>query len=479
MRKIWRMPVRFTLALIMSAFISFAYADNQTPTVSPVYPEDSLPFTVEVVQSDFMLPTGVQSFASAMYEGKWLLITGRTTGLHGFDPVPTNFPPNKQSTLVFVIDPVFRRVWTRNLADPSSGLSQKQIDSLSVTNAQFFQKEKTLYITGGYGVDTATGAYNTKDTLTAIDLPGLMNWVMQQSAFDPATTHIRQISNSLFQITGGAMFQVDDESPMLIVFGQNFDGQYHGHSNGLYNMQIQRFNLLDDGQNLSVEVLDPLPATPDPNYRRRDLNIVPIMELRDYYAKPALMAYSGVFTLTGGAWTVPVTISPDGSSYMDDPSLPDTFKQSMNVYLSPTLGLYARKTRDMFTIVFGGITWGYFQDGKFLTDDEKPFTNQIITIKRDKHKQQSQYLMNASFPTILSEQSNPGNPLLFGASAAFFPNPDIECYPNSVAKFDHLPKEKTLLGYIVGGIQSTLPNTNFDSDSAASPYIFEVYITPK
>ena len=34
-----------------------------------------------------------------------------------------------------------------------------------------------------------------------------------------------------------------------------------------------------------------------------------------------------------------------------------------------------------------------------------------------------------------------------------------------------------MIGYIVGGIMSTLPNTNVRSDTAASPYIFKVTLT--
>jgi hypothetical protein len=35
-----------------------------------------------------------------------------------------------------------------------------------------------------------------------------------------------------------------------------------------------------------------------------------------------------------------------------------------------------------------------------------------------------------------------------------------------------------VVGFIVGGIQSTLPNTTAESDSAASPYIFTVTLVP-
>ena len=100
----------------------------------------------------------------------------------------------------------------------------------------------------------------------------------------------------------------------------------------------------------------------------------------------------------------------------------------------------------------------------------------------------SQCLMNGGYPVILSTASNPGNPLLFGAGATFIPAAGLPAYTNGVLKLDALQPAATasghhltksvLVGYIVGGIQSTLPNTNQESDSAASPYIFSVTLTP-
>ena len=44
--------------------------------------------------------------------------------------------------------------------------------------------------------------------------------------------------------------------------------------------------------------------------------------------------------------------------------------------------------------------------------------------------------------------------------------------------YDELGRAPVAVGYIVGGIQSTLPNTNTTSDSAASPYVFTVTLVP-
>ena len=91
------------------------------------------------------VPT-LQSFASGIYNGQWVLIAGRTNGLHGFsDDGLANFPPRYQNTDVWVIDPVSKETWSRSLDDTSSGLTSSEIDSLSSTNTESYQDGNTLY----------------------------------------------------------------------------------------------------------------------------------------------------------------------------------------------------------------------------------------------------------------------------------------------------------------------------------------------
>ena len=176
------------------------------------------------------------------------------------------------------------------------------------------------------------------------------------------------------------------------------------------------------------------------------------------------VALSGVFTLPGGAWTVPVSISPLGVPSMADPSLPGTFKQGMNNYVAPTLGLYST-SGNMYTVVMGGISFGYFAKGVFQTDVELPFINQVTTIRIDPQGVYTQYLMDAEYPLIRSTGSNPGNPLLFGAGAAFFPSTPLPMFDNGVVQLERLGTAPVVVGYIAGGIQSTVPNTAQRSDS--------------
>jgi hypothetical protein len=459
---------------ILLGGISTVCAQNQTPDVSPILPEDSLPLRISIEQADFSLPSGVQSYVAGTFGGRWLILAGRINGLHGFNNDNSNFPPNQQNSTVFVVDPVQKTVATRSLTAPGSGLTQSQVDLLSVTSAQSYQLGNTLYVTGGYGVDTATGNFSTKDALSAIDVPSLIQWVFNASPGDTAAQHIRQIRDPIFLVTGGEM-KLGAGGVTMLMFGQNFVGANVISANGTYMEQVSRFRIVDDGVSLSVVPLGPLPALPDPNYRRRDLNIVPL--IRDGN-DVGWVALSGVFTTANGVWTVPVDIATDGTPSMADPANPATFKQGMNGYASANFGAYSPSTRQMYTILLGGISFGYFANGAFVTDAELPFINQITTIRHGSDGSVSQYLMSSEYPFIASTGSNPGNQLLFGARAHLFADGRLPAFGNGVLDLDQLGgSQPRVLGYIVGGIMSTLPNTNTQSDSAASPYIFKVTLT--
>ncbi len=86
--------------------------------------------------------------------------------------------------------------------------------------------------------------------------------------------------------------------------------------------------------------------------------------------------------------------------------------------------------------------------------------------------------MDATYPVIPATFANQGNPLLFGASALFAPCLNLPLFSNDILSLDDL-KGKTLIGYIVGGIASSVPNTINQEDTIASNLIFNVFLTPK
>ena len=156
-----------TFLLIFFVAQATGFNINQTDTTSPVLVDVPLPFTITIETENYQVPGGIHSGAIGQYKSMVLYIAGRTNGLHGFNNDDFNFPPQQQNTSVIVIDLYKKAVYSRSLNDPSSGLTQEQIDTLSVTSPQYYQSHNTLYITGGYGVDTFSGDFSTKDTLSA------------------------------------------------------------------------------------------------------------------------------------------------------------------------------------------------------------------------------------------------------------------------------------------------------------------------
>ena len=454
--------------------VALAITDNQTDTLSPVLPQaGNVPFHVVISQANFQLPTGLHSGVVGVYQGLWIFIAGRTNGLHGFSG--TSFPAASENTSIYVVNPATGVVTSRALSDPSSGLTQDQIDSLSVTSPEGYQENNTLYMAGGYGYDTNATTYSTKPILTAIYLPGIVQWVTQPSNPNYSVIqNISQLTNPVFQIAGGKMHRLGNVTQL--VFGQNFPTSYTPISNGIYSEVIHQFQITNNNGKLAIDIYNSNPVTADPDFRRRDMNIVPALLNRNNLLQYGLVAYAGVFTTNGGVWTVPVVIDTAGNPTMADPTSASTFKQAMNQYACATASLYSRSTSSMYHILFGGNSYEYFVSGSPVDDQEIPFINQVTTIKMDTNGNFTQYLMGGEYPVILSTTSNPGNPLLFGSAAYFIPN-SVQRYPDNIINLDSITKP-TVIGYIVGGIASTLANTNVDADSFASPYVFTVTLIP-
>lgn len=500
-----------------------ASCTNQTDVTRPE-PGDALPYTISVEKADFCLPVGIQSFAFAVYNNEWLFISGRTEGLHDVNAETdesNSFPPKDQNRVVYVVDPIKKKSYSRSLNDPCAKLSQKQIDLLSVTNSLYSQTDdgKTLYLVGGYGINTKQTkimkkeVMETKQSLTAIDVRKLIAWVKR----DPCSRYARDCFRftdhpyPVLQLAGGKMVKGDTHGTYLLAFGQNFDGLYTIFTNGDYSMQVRKIEIEDNGCKLCVREPGRQPAA-IPEYRRRDLNVVPIVRKDGKCLKMSYVALSGVFTpqmvANPGAWTIPIEIEEDGSSHMLDPDDPKTLKQAMNNYDCATVGLYSKRKDSMYTLLFGGISASIIskqqlpdctknctaliseEGDEFITCCNLPFSNDITTIEINKERAYKQYL-TSKFPEI--KVRNPerffckGDPLpsdserifYFGSDAVFIPDPCLPAYENGVIEFDELKHGETFLGYIVGGIASTILDTNCVKATIASPYIFEVYITPK
>ena len=466
--------------------ITAAPSKDQTPTFSQVtnWSGDYDLTFAEYDMGTASVPT-LQSFASGIYNGQWVLIAGRTNGLHGFsDDGLANFPPRYQNTDVWVIDPVSKETWSRSLKDTSSGLSSSEIDSLSSTNTESYQNGDTLFIVGGYVYTNKN--FTTYNALSAIHLPTLVDWVKGTDETLHTNTIVQvageessdsSYDGGFFQVTGGGLEKTGDR--YQLVFGQKFEGPYaHGSTTfQVYTSQVRSFDIDYNfaAGTLSYSDIDIAPSGGDPSrFRRRDLNVFPILSPNDQGGTTqSTAALAGVFYNGVGVWTVPVEIGSDGIPTTENPTTePDVFRQAMNQYESGKIGLYSQNSGEMTQVLLGGISANTFDSvtEQLTYDENNGFHRQITAVLRDASgTYQQQYITD--FPDIYDGN---GKLLYFGANARFFPATHVPVLTDGIINMDSLTTG-TVLGYMFGGIAADKPNFG---NTVASSIIFEVTYTP-
>jgi hypothetical protein len=452
-----------------------AQAANQTPDTTPVIVGGgSLAFGIRLdrVNTGARLPT-LQTFAAGQIGSLWVLIGGRTNGLHNFtnDPLQ-NFPPSSQNRRIWVVDTSNWQVWSR--AVDGSGLSVDQADLLSTGAANDLQIGNRLYIVGGYSYSSKVRNFITWPYIVAMDLPKIIDWVRKPQQSPPLSTLIRTSRNENLRVTGGKMTAIGDR--VILAFGQNFFGGY-GNPNAVqtYTGQVRSFDIVDNGRTVGIANLKRSPETPDlTNYRRRDYTMVPVLAGNQVKA----VVLSGVFTPTNGIFTVPVEIGVNGVPQQANPNSPTTFKQGMNSYDTATFGVYDASDGASHNLQLGGISyvtynWG---TGRFFADPQVPFTNQVTDVIRDVTGNYLQVLLEQTYPVV----SGPDVPRYrFGAEARVFTKDGVPLNKAGLVDLAALrarPGTSNVIGWVFGGIAAEKANFG---NSVASNEVFRITLTER
>ena len=168
--------------VILSILFSSLWSVAQTTT-----------FSIRIEEDSITGMPGLQSFVRGIYLGKWILIGGRTDGLHRRQPW-ASFDPVDNNTTIYQVDPVGKQVWSASISSLPVAL-QEQLQS---TNMCFAQRNNTLYVLGGYGYSATAADHITYDQLVAIDLAGLSFALEQGLAIAP---HFRYLTDSRLGVT--------------------------------------------------------------------------------------------------------------------------------------------------------------------------------------------------------------------------------------------------------------------------------------
>lgn len=399
----------------------------------------------------------IYSFASAIdHKGRWVIIGGRTDGLHKRRPFEAFLDADNNKN-IYVIDVVQKEVWSA----PLNTLSLSVKEQLQSTNMEHVQRDDTLYLFGGYGYSVQAGDHITYPNICAIEVNSLSDAIVQGS---PIAPYIHQQEDPRFQVTGGYAGYLN--GLYYLVGGQKFLGRYNpmgpGHGPGFiqeYSNAIKRFKLSFDGNQITVrhynEVIDSI------NLHRRDYNMVPQIFAN---GKEGFTAFTGVFRYDANLpWLNSVDISDTGYIVRND------YSQLLNQYHTAFLPIYDRNANIMHTLFFGGIAQYSYDtsSGELLNDENVPFVKTISRMTRYANDSMAESVLPDAMPGYL------------GAGAAFFEAPEAPYIDGEILDLNVLKSNSRVVGYIYGGIQSTVPNSflsNSSNLSFASNRIFEVSI---
>lgn len=414
------------------------------------------PFEILIEPMSISGAPGVHSFSwGKTSDGKWIIIGGRIDGLHERQPFAA-FLESSNNTDISIIDPVSNQVWSTSL----NTLPASIFEQLQSTNQEFYQRENNLYVIGGYGYSATAADHITYGNLTAIDVDGVANAVINNA---PINSYFRQISDTNLAVTGGQIGMIN--STFYLCGGQYFEGRYNpqgpNHGPGFiqeYTDEIRSFNIMDNGTTLSIT-----------NYNAT--NNVDQLHRRDYNMSPqvfpngtvGLTIFSGVFDPNDLPYLNTVDVFDTGYA----PN--NTFNQYLSQYHSAKLPIYDNSNQSMHTIFFGGMSqFTLDSSGNLVQDDNVPFVKTISKVTRLNNGSMTESELAIEMPTLL------------GSGAEFIPISNTNYYLNDeIVKLNNLPIDSVLVGYIYGGIESTLPNIFFinnGTQSSASSQVFKVYI---
>jgi len=442
----------------VSLIITLSAAESCVAAGASAWSRANPPFTLEAtenVAAHFPGAPRLQSFAWAEWDGKWIFISGRTTGYHGVGAADADFPRTGSNDKIWVIDPGIAgaaRTYSFPVSQLPASLEAVKDQWLS-SNLLFFQDKATLYLAGGYGMNSE-GKWVTYPILSSVDLPSLVEGVMKGE--DTFSKKIAWTTSPLVQSAGGVLVKLDD-GMFYLAGGHVFMGTYRDFEGSSeqatamvsqsYLGEIRKLRVGHAGSDhLSVSLVG---HYSDPQFARRDMNAGFII-LPDGHSLGAAI-YGGVFTRDQLNFSKPI--------YWDAATTPheDAFEQKMSAYTCARMEMFDPESKTMYTTFLGGIsrwTWDktqkVFAEAPLLGDktstiyfDGMPWIDQVSTLGRRGHE---------SMETV--QEARLGG--YVGTNAAFLPVPGLKRIREDADVYDlrALRGKRTLIGYLYGGIRA-------------------------
>jgi hypothetical protein len=447
----------------------------------------TLPFKLEVVEVSKSTLPALHSFSSATANGRWLIIGGRTGGLHGFGSGNNNFPRSTANIMAYVIDPAANKVLgSVNLVQ---ALPPRLAGPLTATNPEFLQAGTHLFIVGGYGKDLQslqTNDMTTFGSIIQVDVAGLMQAIIKKT---PIASYFVQNPNpdNRLKVAGGGLKQF--KGIFYLVLGQDFTGHYsvdnldYNRAGGQFQKYTEKVRMFSLNGDLSINQFQQFDGGYDPNlpYHRRDLNVVDIIQPDG--ATPGVTVYGGVFKAGQVAGhTTPIDINFPAPGTTVTMFVRSNFIQGLNHYDCPDVTIFDQTSGSSFTTLLGGISqFRYDMRSNTLVRDQVdlakgvdglPFIKTVSTIQHGPNAAFAQFIQPAPLPAML------------GTDGQFLHNPKLQSggqiFDNGVIKLAAL-RGRTLVGHMYGGIESGGSYSGLVTNNPstwASSRLFRIYVTP-
>lgn len=431
----------------MKWFLSIAY--SLLMAVPNIWAQHDFDYELELVPVNITNLGGLHSYAWGQADGKWLIIGGRTDGLHPRQPF-ASFPDTDNNTNIYVVDVNAQAFWSAPLSSLPTGLQEQ----LQATNLSFYQDADTLYLIGGYAYSATAADHITFSNLSSVLVSEVIDAVVNGTNISP---YFKQITDTAFAITGGQLGKIDDT--YYLVGGHKFDGQYNpmGHATYTqsYSNQIRKFKLDNSGSQLSFSNYSTV--TDVVHLHRRDYNLLPQV-FPD--GTEGYTISSGVFQINVDLpFLYPVDITATGYT-------PNTsFNQYLSNYHCATVSLYDSSSNTMHSLFFGGMSQYYYQNDSLIQDNQVPFVKTISRLTRAADGSLQEFQLPVEMPG------------LNGSSAEFIPNADLPHYESEIIKLSDINQDTFTIGYIYGGIYSSSLNpfsANLTSQTSADNTIYAV-----
>lgn len=426
---------------------------------------DAVQFPINVTVSGTTLPditlkavksTGLPAIRGPVFAvnaGKWLIVSGSKGNFHNFN---TDF-----ITDMYVYNPGTGQVFTHSISTANFPAAVQA--QLASADSEFLQDGDTLFIIGGFYTDDNIN-WVTLNTITAINVPGIMNAIINNvadlSSFVKVNTNIPQ-----FRVTGGQLGKIGTD--FYLAFGQECTGDYCSESQ-VYTNSIYRFST--DPALTSINIINTVTHgdSDGSGWRRRDYTLAPFRIGNSEH----LFAMAGPFTpgQEADVWTN--GISFDANLQSND----DFINQQANQYESPLLSMYSAKSKKTYFATFSGLSNLYWGLNGLVYDNTTPYGNILDLISLD---EASGTVQEYAHLTPLCSGKPLASCLYMGLGADFFPMGNY-FDKRRVLLLDKLPQNKsTLIGYVYAGLVSFEQNIfTTPSPSKATNKVYAIYVTP-